>query len=67
MKAKLVKNLEDWLYSTYLEFIGKRNSGLFDMEFFKENYESYTEYELLMRDYEFSAKGIEGYLIDEDK
>ncbi|MDO9576632.1 MAG: transposase [Candidatus Cloacimonadales bacterium] len=66
VKANLVKKLEAWPYSNYLEFIGKRKSELFSWNYFDENYDSFEEYEKLMKEYEFSAKGIEDYLIDND-
>ena len=64
-KADLVKNLEDWPYSNYLEFVGKRKSELFSWDFFNENYDSFEKYKQLMYEYEFSTKGIEDYLIDD--
>ncbi len=64
-KVKLVKNLENWPYSNYLEFIGQRKSVLFDLDFFNENYCSFEEYKKLMSQYEFSTRSIEDYLINE--
>lgn len=37
-KAGLVDNLEDWKFSNFLEWIGKRNGTLFDDEILKNHY-----------------------------
>lgn len=61
MKAELVANLEDWEFSNYLEWIGKRNGTLFGNEILKiyfENGELYKnsikEFERYMNEREFS-------------
>jgi len=40
----LVKRVEDWPFSNYLEFIGKREGTLFDSDFFQDYFESYKAY-----------------------
>ena len=42
--ATLVKNLEDWPYSNYLEWIGKRNGKLFNPEFIKRHFPDVKKY-----------------------
>lgn len=36
MEAKLVSNLDDWEYSSFLDMVGKRNGKLCDFELCKE-------------------------------
>ena len=64
--AKLVESPEDWKYSNYLEFIGKRKSSLFDEKFFFEHFQSFEEYENLMKDYQMNKEMIEDYIFEED-
>jgi REP element-mobilizing transposase RayT len=40
----LVKNLEDWKYSNYLEWIGKRNGSLFNRDFMNKYFISEEHY-----------------------
>jgi putative transposase len=44
VEADMVKNPEQWHYSNYLEFMGKRNGTLVDREFVRENFGSPEEY-----------------------
>jgi len=73
---KLVNNLEDWKYSNYLEWIGKRNRALYDKELIKKHFskpELYKKYVLEyysdkqaaneLREY---IKLFKGKLIDEE-
>jgi REP element-mobilizing transposase RayT len=64
--AKLVESPEDWKYSNYLEFIGKRKSRLFDEKFFFDHFQSFEEYEKLMKDYKMNKEMIEDYIIEKD-
>ncbi|MBI3193699.1 MAG: transposase [Ignavibacteriae bacterium] len=50
--AHLVKNLEDWEFSNYLEWIGKRNGRLVDLEFVHDNFRSPQEYKKFVLEYE---------------
>jgi len=62
VKAKLVKNIEDWKFSNYLEWIAKRKSILFDSEFFDtyfKNPADYKEFALSRIEY---LDGIDKYL-----
>lgn len=40
----LVENLPNWPHSNYLEWIGTRNDGLFDMEFANSTFPGYGSY-----------------------
>ncbi|MEA3476028.1 MAG: transposase [Candidatus Cloacimonadota bacterium] len=60
LKANIVKRLEDWEFSNYLEWIGSRNGTLFDNELLQtyfinaNNYaDSIKEYEQHIKDKEF--------------
>lgn len=44
LKADMVVTPEQWHYSNYLEFIGKRKGDLFDRAFVQENFASPDEY-----------------------
>ena len=62
MKAKLVKNIEDWKFSNYLEWIGKRKSILFDSEFFYTYFKNSADYEEFVLSRIEYLDGIEKYL-----
>ena len=51
VKAGLVSKPEDWEFSNYREWIGMRNSKLYDYNFIKENFDSKKNYVELMNDY----------------
>ncbi|MEA3441478.1 MAG: transposase [Chloroflexota bacterium] len=51
LDAGLVIQLDDWQYSNYLEWIGKRNGTLVDCEFVNEQFGTLEEYELFVMDY----------------
>jgi hypothetical protein len=44
VKAGLVKNPEDWLYSNYLEWIGERGGEIIDQNFVIEWFDNPEEY-----------------------
>ena len=46
----LVKDPEDWPYSNYLEWIGRRHGTLSDPDFVKENFGGHEEYCHFMKD-----------------
>ena len=65
VEAGIVNVPEKWVFSNYLEFIGKRNGTLFDVELFDEYIKSsdyYVEY-LKTR---YSSDSLGPFLFDED-
>jgi putative transposase len=64
VKAGLAIRLEDWPYSNYLEFIGKRTGKMWDAEFFYTHFKDFSEYEHLIKE-TYSEIGLEPYLFDE--
>ncbi len=52
MQASMVIKPEQWHYSNYLEFIGKRNGALVDRDFVRQNFGTPEEYEELVMDYD---------------
>jgi putative transposase len=63
MKGGLVKSLDEWPYSNYLEFVGKRQGLIFDEMFYDEYIGSPEEYrEFLCSRY--SEDVIEPYVLD---
>jgi putative transposase len=51
VRAKLVKFPEDWLFSNYQEWIGKRNSQLVDPGFIAAYFSNAREYQKFVMDY----------------
>lgn len=51
LEAGLVVKPEQWHYSNYAEFIGKRNGALVDREFVRMNFASPEEYEEFVMNY----------------
>lgn len=52
LDSDLVQNLEDWKYSNYLEWIGKRNGSLFNKEFMDKYFISAGHYKnFVLEDY----------------
>ncbi|MFZ5923603.1 MAG: transposase [Chloroflexota bacterium] len=51
VKDGLVRDIADWPYSNYLEWIGERDGKLFDAEFVRDNFGSPAEYKQLVQDY----------------
>ena len=65
LKAGLVKDINEWPFSNYLEFIGKRNGELFDSTFRDELFGTGEEYEGFVNDFENGApKGFGAIVID---
>jgi putative transposase len=65
LEAGIVIAPEQWHYSNYLEFIGKRDGTLVDREFVKENFGSPEEYQKFVMDYvppEKTQKELRHYL-----
>jgi REP element-mobilizing transposase RayT len=46
----LAKEPEDWPYSNYLEWIGRRNGTLFDSDFVRENFGGHENYRQFLMD-----------------
>ena len=51
LEAGLVANLEDWPYSNYLEWIGKRAGTLCDANFVQDQFINSDDYERFVLDY----------------
>ena len=51
LEAGLVTNLDDWPYSNYLEWIGKRAATLYDANFVKDQFINSDDYERFVLDY----------------
>jgi len=51
VKDGLVADLEDWPYSNYLEWIGKRGGKLVDHAFIREHFQSVKDYLNFVEDY----------------
>lgn len=51
VKANIVQNPEQWQYSNYLEFIGKRESDFFDCVLFNEWFDSGHSYQSFVHDF----------------
>jgi hypothetical protein len=65
LEAGLVVKPEQWRYSNYAEFIGKRNESLVDREFIKMNFGSPEVYEDFVMNYvppEKTQKELRHYL-----
>ncbi len=67
VKAGLVSKPENWIYSNYLEWIGKRNGTLFSGEIMKNNDITPAIYEEMMNSYnqEHLERDLEDYIFDE--
>lgn len=59
LKAGLVKDLKDWPFSNYLEFIGLRNGSLFDPNFRNEYFGDANGYKEFVND--LAIKEPEGF------
>ncbi len=67
VSAKLVNNPDQWFFSNYLECIGKRNGIMFDKNFIRERYGSFSGYETFVSKYECNTlldKKMGEYLFD---
>ena len=65
IEADMVIKPEQWHYSNYLEFIGKRNGTLVDRDFVQENFGTPDEYRSFVMDYtppEKEQKELRHYL-----
>jgi len=51
VKDGLVAQPEDWPYSNYLEWLGKRNGELVDHEFIREHFNNPETYQSILTDY----------------
>ena len=51
VKDRLVSAPEDWIYSNYLEWLGRRNGTLIDADFVQEHFGSPAEYQQLVKQY----------------
>ncbi|MBI1929546.1 transposase [Candidatus Poribacteria bacterium] len=65
VKANLVSTLNQWQFSNYLEFIGKRQGELWDRNFFNTYFQSPSDYERYIQSI-YSEEGLEPYLFDEE-
>jgi hypothetical protein len=67
IQAGLVQNLEDWLYSNYLEWIGKRDGKIIDPDIIGTYFNSAQDYREFVMDLENDGKmeiQLSNYLID---
>ncbi len=51
VKANLVKSPEEWPFSNYMEWIGKREGALLDEDFIREHFVSKSEYQEFVTTY----------------
>ncbi len=65
LKANLVQTLEQWPFSNYLEFIGKRQGELWDRDFFYTYFHSPGDYESYITS-RYAEEGLAPYLFKED-
>ncbi|RPH95285.1 MAG: transposase [Calditrichaeota bacterium] len=63
LEAGLVQQLEEWPYSNYLEFVGKRRGKLWDEEFFHLYFSNHEDYEALIKN--GSVSGLDPFIFDE--
>ena len=64
--AGLVNNVEKWPFSNYLEFIGKRKGGLFDINFRNELFGTTEQYRQFVEDFALQyPRGFKKVMIDE--
>lgn len=67
VKAGLVENPDDWQFSNYVDWIGKREGELIDLEFIRTYFSSAQEYREFVSDSKEERKfeeEISGYLLD---
>ena len=67
VKAGLVKKIEDWDFSNYLEILGLRNGKLYSKELIDDYPEEFLEYDKSIKMYEAYVKdsGFTDILLDE--
>lgn len=66
LDAKIVKNIEDWKFSNYLECVGKRKGVIVEKDFIKDHFGSFEGYEKFVLEYHIDSeiqKAIEHYLL----
>ena len=66
LKAGFVKDLRDWEFSNYLEWIEEREDILFDAEVLEENFETSNNYLKYIETKEIDLEKIEAYLFNPD-
>ena len=67
VEANIVKLPEDWIYSNYLEWIGKRSGKLVNMAFVRRYFPNFEDYREFVLDYHIEkklAKKLERYYLD---
>jgi REP element-mobilizing transposase RayT len=68
VKAGFASRLEDWPFSNYLEWVGKRDGTLVDRRFVEESFPQKDRYREFVEDYlqaiDALPRGIEPYLMD---
>ena len=57
LEAGLVTNLDDWPYSNYLEWVGRRSGTLYDAKYVQTHFSNSEEYESFVLDY-FPTKSV---------
>ena len=57
LEAGLVTSLDDWPYSNYLEWVGRRSGNLYDEKFVQNHFVTSDEYESFVLDY-FPSKSV---------
>ena len=63
----IVKKIEEWEFSNYLEWIGKRNGTLFDLKFRNKHFKDAASYEKYVSDYvsiKQAIKVLDKYLLE---
>jgi putative transposase len=65
IKTNLVASLEQWPYSNYLEFIGRRIGTLWNRAFFDQYIQSSQNYERYMAS-KYTEEGLGPYIFEED-
>jgi putative transposase len=65
LKSGIVKSLDDWPFSNYLAFIGKRNGKLIDQEFYREYIQSAKNYRDAIKTISFN-KDFDKYIFEDE-
>ena len=60
LEAGLVRSIEEWEFSNYLEWIGRRNGTLVDMDFVGQYFQDGNEYKRFVLEYEPSPRQTDG-------
>jgi len=65
LKANLVKDLKDWSFSNYLEFVGLREGKLFEYDFFSAYFANPDDYREFVAGYRIPPpKDLDKYTLD---